>query len=69
MASGGGKGLGLSHTTGSYWTRRNDDEGIRAKLMVIFYSGSVWNVLSNAVITSLVRGERRRKGRWGGARQ
>ncbi len=42
------------------WRRRDGDEGIRAKLMVIFYSGSVWRVLSNTVITSLVRGERER---------
>lgn len=42
--------------------RRNGDEGIRAKLMVIFYSGSLWIVLSNTVITSLVRGERGKEG-------
>lgn len=31
--------------------------------MVIFYSGSVWSMLSNIVITSLVRGEREREGK------
>lgn len=40
--------------------RRNGDGGIRAKLMVIFYGGSARSVLSNSVITSLVRGARPR---------
>lgn len=58
MGSGAGNGLGMSNIYQSYWKRRNGDERIRAKLMVIFYSGSVWSVLSDTVITSLVRGER-----------
>lgn len=62
MASGGGKGLGISNIYQPYWRRRKGDERIRTKLMVIFYSGSVWSVLSNAVITSLVRGERGERG-------
>lgn len=57
---GGGKGLGVSNIYRPHWRRKNGDEGIRAKLMVIFYSGSVRSVLSNTVITSLVRGERER---------
>lgn len=36
--------------------RRDGDDGIRAKLMVIFYGGSARSALSNAVITSLVGG-------------
>lgn len=63
MAGGGWKGLGVSSIYHPHWRRRNGDEGIRAKLMVIFYSGAVWSVLSNTVITSLVRGEREREGR------
>lgn len=63
MASGGGKGLGVRNIYRPHWRRRNGDEGIRAKLMVIFYSGSVRSVLSNTVITSLVRGEREREGK------
>lgn len=43
------------------WKSRDGDEGIRAKWMVIFYSGSVWIVLSHTVITSLVRGESERE--------
>lgn len=46
-----------------HWRRRrNGDEGIRAKLMVIFYSGLVRSMLSNTVITSLLRGERMGRG-------
>lgn len=58
---GGGKGLWVSNIYCPHWRRKNGDEGIRAKLMVIFYSGSVRSVLSNTVITSLVRGERERE--------
>lgn len=61
MASRGRRGLRISNIYRHYWRRRNGDEGIRAKLMVIFYSGSVWSMLSNAVITSLVSGERERE--------
>lgn len=57
MAGASGRGLGVSYIYWPHWRRKNGDEGIRAKLMVIFYSGSVWSALSNAVITSLVRGE------------
>lgn len=63
MAGGDGKRLGVSNIYWPHWRRRNGDEGIRAKLMVIFYSGSVWSMLSNTVITSLVRGEREREGK------
>lgn len=56
-------GLGLSNNYQPHCKRRNGDEGIRAKLMVIFYSGSVWSMLSNTVITSLVRGEWEKEGR------
>ncbi len=59
----GGDGKRLSNIYWPHWRRRNGDEGIRAKLMVIFYSGSVWSMLSNTVITSLVRGEREREGK------
>lgn len=50
------KGLGVSNIQWPYW-RRNGDEGIRAKWMAIFYSGSVWIALSNTVIISLVSRE------------
>ena len=63
MASGGGKGLRVSNIYRPHWKRRSGDEGIRAKLMVIFYSGSPWSTLSNTVITSLVRGEREKEGK------
>lgn len=58
-----GRVLRVSNIYRPHWKRRNDDEGIRAKLMVIFYSGSVWSALSNSVITSLVRGERGNEGK------
>lgn len=62
MASGGGTELGVRNIYHPHWRRRrNGDEGIRAKLMVIFYSGLVRSVLSNTVITSLLRGERERE--------
>lgn len=48
---------GEVHVPPPHWRKRNGDERIRAKLMVIFYRGSVKSVLSNSVITSLVRGE------------
>ena len=54
---------GVSNIYWPHWRRRNGDEGIRAKLMVIFYSGSMCSVLSNTVITSLVRAEREREGK------
>lgn len=63
MAGGGGKRLGVNNIYRPHWRRRDSDEGIRAKLMVIFYSGSVWIALSNTVITSLVRGEWEREGK------
>lgn len=53
----------MSNIYRPHWMRRNSDEGIRAKSMVIFYSGSAWNALSNSVITSSVRGEREREGK------
>lgn len=60
MASSSGKRLGERNIQHPSWRRRNGDEGIRAKLMLIFYSGSERSLLSNTVITSLVRGERKR---------
>lgn len=53
----------MSNIYWPHWRRRNGDEGIRAKLMVIFYSGSMCSALSNTVITSLVRAEREREGK------
>lgn len=63
MAGGGGKGLGGEQRLPAPLEEEEGDEGIRAKLMVIFYSGSLWSTLSNTVITSLVRVEREREGR------
>ena len=61
MAGSDGMRLGVSTIHCLNWKSRNGDEGIRAKWMVIFYSGSVWIVLSHTVITSLVRGESERE--------
>lgn len=54
---------GVSSIHSSNRRRKNGDGGIRAKLMVIFYSGSVWSVLSNSIITSLVGGGKEGGGR------
>lgn len=63
MASSDGMVQGVSSSHRSNWRRRNSDEGIRAKWIVIFYAGSLWSVLSNTVITSLVGGASQREGK------